>query len=92
MSSDIKHILKQAHSEARNENIAKIFKKNKKILLIILAIGIASSLAFTCFVRAGGHSLFCHSQARDSIIFLVLAQMPKTAETKQILEAALELI
>jgi len=49
MSSDIKHILKQAHSETRNENIAKIFKKNKKILLIILGIAIASSLAFTAY-------------------------------------------
>ena len=49
MSSDIKHILKQAHSETRNENIAKIFKKNKKILLVILAIAIASSLIFTAY-------------------------------------------
>ena len=49
MSSDIKHILKQAQSETRNENIAKIFKKNKKILLIILGIAIASSLAFTAY-------------------------------------------
>jgi hypothetical protein len=49
MSSDIKHILKQAHSEVRSENIAKIFKKNKKILLIILGIAISSSLAFTAY-------------------------------------------
>ena len=49
MSSDIKHILKQAHSETRNENIAKIFKKNKKILLVILGVAITSSLAFTAY-------------------------------------------
>lgn len=49
MSSDIKHILKQAHSETRNENIAKIFKKNKKILLVILGIAITSSLVFTAY-------------------------------------------
>ena len=28
MSSDIKHILRQANLEVRNENIAKIFRKN----------------------------------------------------------------
>ena len=49
MSSDIKHILKQANSEIRNENIAKIFKNNKKILLIILGFSIASSIIFTAY-------------------------------------------
>jgi len=49
MSSDIKHILKQANSEVRNENFAKIFKKNKKILFVILGISIASSIIFTAY-------------------------------------------
>ncbi len=49
MSSDIKHILKQANSEIRNENIAKIFKKNKRILSIILIIAVSSSIAFTAY-------------------------------------------
>ncbi len=49
MSSDIKHILKQANSEIRNENIAKIFRKNKKILFVILGVAIASSIIFTAY-------------------------------------------
>ena len=49
MSSDIKHILKQANSEIRSENIAKIFRKNKKILLIILGIAISASITFTAY-------------------------------------------
>ena len=49
MSSDIKHILKQASSEIRNENIAKIFRKNKKILFVILSVAIASSIIFTAY-------------------------------------------
>lgn len=49
MSSDIKHILKQASSEIRNENIAKIFRKNKKILFVILGVAIASSIIFTAY-------------------------------------------
>ena len=49
MSSDIKHILRQANSEVRSENIAKIFRKNKKILLVILAVAISSSIAFTAY-------------------------------------------
>jgi hypothetical protein len=49
MSSDIKHILKQANSEIRKENIAKIFRKNKKILFVILGVAIASSIIFTAY-------------------------------------------
>jgi hypothetical protein len=49
MSSDIKHILRQANSEVRNENIAKIFRKNRKVLLVILTVAISSSLAFTAY-------------------------------------------
>jgi hypothetical protein len=49
MSSDIKHILKQAHSEIRSENIAKIFRKNKKILFVILGVAITSSIIFTAY-------------------------------------------
>ena len=49
MSSDIKHILKQANSEIRNENIAKIFRKNKKILFVILGVAITSSIIFTAY-------------------------------------------
>ena len=49
MSSDIKHILRQANSEVRSENIAKIFRKNKKVLLVILAVAISSSIAFTAY-------------------------------------------
>jgi len=49
MSSDIKHILKQANSEIRKENIAKIFRKNKKILFVILSVAIASSIIFTAY-------------------------------------------
>jgi hypothetical protein len=49
MSSDIKHILKQASSEIRNENIAKIFRKNKRILFIILSVAITSSIIFTAY-------------------------------------------
>ena len=49
MSSDIKHILKQANSEIRKENIAKIFRKNKKILFVILGVAITSSIIFTAY-------------------------------------------
>ena len=49
MSSDIKHILKQANSEIRKENIAKIFRKNKKILFVILSVAISSSIIFTAY-------------------------------------------
>lgn len=49
MSSDIRNIMKQAELEIRNENIVQIFKKNKKILSIILGIAIAFSIAFTAY-------------------------------------------
>jgi hypothetical protein len=49
MSSDIKNILNHAKIEVRNENIAKIFSQNKKILTIFLSIAIACSIGYTAY-------------------------------------------
>jgi hypothetical protein len=49
MSSDINNIINQAKFEIRNENLAKIFNKNKKLLSIILGISIAISIGYTAF-------------------------------------------
>jgi hypothetical protein len=49
MSSDIKKIMSPTKFEVGNENITKIFKKNKKILTILLAIAIASSIGYTAY-------------------------------------------
>ena len=49
MSSELNNILKSASAEVRSENIARIFKKNKKILTLILAIAVSGSICFTAY-------------------------------------------
>ncbi|NBX52968.1 MAG: hypothetical protein EBT63_04900 [Proteobacteria bacterium] len=49
MSSDIKKIINQAQFEIRNEKLSLIFKKNKKILSLILGLSIACSIGYTAF-------------------------------------------
>lgn len=49
MSSDIKNIINHAKFEVRNEKISLIFKKNKKILSIVLGLAIAGSIGYTAY-------------------------------------------
>ncbi|MFM7557178.1 MAG: hypothetical protein ACKO46_01235 [Alphaproteobacteria bacterium] len=49
MTRELNNILKTASVEVRNENIARIFKQNKRILTLVLAIAISGSICFTAY-------------------------------------------
>ena len=82
MSSDIQNILNQAKKEARNEDIMRIFKKNKKLFAIILGFAITSSIAFTAYkINQRSQQEKYSEMLHQSMIDEQLGDMEKTKKT-----------
>ena len=82
MSSDIKKIINQAQFEIRNEKLSLIFKKNKKILSLILGFSIAFSIGYTAFkIDQKSKQQKSSEMLHQSMIDQQLGDIEKTKQT-----------
>jgi len=86
MSSDIKNIINHAQFEIRNEKLSLIFKKNKKILSLILGFSIACSIGYTAFkIDQKSKQQKYSEMLHQSMIDQQLGDIEKTKQTLKII-------